>query len=115
MQDKNRSDWRLAIAATILALSAAIAGAPAEAGGNAGIPLHACFANDSIVMGKRLAPRPDVIRARLNSPACRIAAISSEPSVDDAAAIQRELDRIDEILSNLYRAEIERAKPMSAN
>ena len=85
------------------------------AGDNAGNPQHACFANDSIVMGKRLAPRPEVVQARLNSPACRnLSALGDQP-VDEAAAIQSQLDRIDENLTNLYRAEIEPAAPISAN
>jgi hypothetical protein len=85
------------------------------AGGNEGALPHACFANDSIVMGKRLAPRPEVVQARLNSPACRDGLAVAAPTIDDTAVIQSELDRIDANLTNLNRVEIEAPAPMSAN
>jgi hypothetical protein len=114
MSIKTRSNWRLP-AAVILALSAAIKAGPATAGESLASVSHACFANDSIVMGKRLAPRPDVVQARLNSPACRSQSTPDGSSADEAAAVQRALDRIDETLTSLYRGEVVSATPASAN
>ena len=105
--------WRFRVCAGLLLLVATAALTPVLAGDYASDPQHACFANDSIVMGKRLAPRPEIVQARLNSPACRDAAASDQSA--NEAAIQGQLDRIDENLTNLYRAEIEPATPMSAN
>ena len=113
MFGRNRCGWCFKVGAGILLLAATAAFTPAMAGDNARGPQHACFANDSIVMGKRLAPRPGVVQARLNSPACRDATTTDQSA--DEAAIRGQLDRIDENLSNLYRAEIEPATPMSAN
>lgn len=113
MSAGNRCGWRFKVGAGILLLAVSAAFTPAVAGDNARDPQHACFANDSIVMGKRLAPRPELVETRLNAPACRDAAASDRSA--DEAAIQGQLDRIDENLSNLYRAEIEPATPISAN
>jgi hypothetical protein len=66
-------------------------------------------------MGKRLQPRPDVIEERLNSPECRNQAGPADPSVDDSAAVQRELDLIDKKLSKLYRHEVKPAASAPAN
>ena len=115
MPIESRLNLRLPGVAGILAFGMAILATPVEAGGGAGDLPHACFANDSIVMGKRLAPRPAVIEARLNSPACRERSAVAAPSADDAAAILREMDRIDQKLRSLYRDEATPATPSSAN
>jgi hypothetical protein len=115
MSTESQATWRLPTAATVLMLGAAILAAPAKAGEGLLAMSHACFANDSIVMGKRLAPRPDVIQARLNSPACHDQSGLNDPSAEDTAAIQRELDRIDENLTSLYRDEVASTMPASAN
>jgi len=115
MPIESRLKLRLPGVAGILALGMAILAAPVEAGGGVGGLPRACFANDSIVMGKRLAPRPAVIEARLNSPACREHSALAAPSADDTAAILRALDRIDRKLTSLYRDEAIPATPSSAN
>ena len=115
MSIESRTNWRLPVAAAVLTLGAAILAQPAKAGQGMVALSHACFANDSIVMGKRLAPRPDVIQARLNSSACRNRPAPADQSADEAAAIQRELDRIDEKLTSLYRDEVSPATPASVN
>jgi hypothetical protein len=108
------ANWRLP-AAGILVLGVAILAGSAEAGGDTADLPHACFANDSIVMGKRLAPRPAVIEARLNSAACRQQSALDGPSPKDAAAVQRELNRIDETLTSLLDDKAKSPTPSSAN
>ncbi len=115
MSMESRVDWRLPVAAGILALGVAILAGSAEAGGDAADLSHACFANESIVMGKRLAPRPALIEARLNSAACRRQSVLDRPSPEDEAAVQRELNHIDETLTSLLRYEAKSAMPSSAN
>jgi hypothetical protein len=114
MSIESMANWRLPAAAAVFALGAAISSGPAKSQDTAP-PSHACFSNDSIEMGKRLQPRPDVIEERLNSPECRNQAGPADPSVDDSAAVQRELDRIDKKLSKLYRHEVKPAASAPAN
>ena len=115
MSIESLANWRLPIAAVVLALGVPSLALPAKAGeGTVGLS-HACFANDSIVMGKRLAPRPDIIQARLNSPACRNQSASDGSPVDEAAAVQLKLDRIDEKITSLYRDEVSSPIPASTN
>ncbi len=113
MSVESRANWHLTVAAGFMALGAAILPTAAEAGA-ADLP-HACYANDSIVMGKRLAPRPDVVRMRLNSPACREHSGPDASSAEEADAIQRELERIDEKLTGLLREEGVSMTPASEN
>jgi hypothetical protein len=115
MSIESLANWRLPAAAAVLALGAAILSGPAKAGQDTAPLSHACFSNDSIEMGKRLQPRPDVIEERLNSPECRNQAGPADPSVDDSAAVQRELDRIDRKLTKLYRHQVNPAAPAPTN
>jgi hypothetical protein len=115
MSIESLANWRLPAAAAVFALGAAILSGPAKAGQDTASLSQACFGNDSIEMGKRLQPRPDVIEERLNSPECRNQAGPADPSVDDSAAVQRELDRIDRKLTKLYRQQMNPGAPTPAN
>jgi hypothetical protein len=57
---------------------------------------HACFPNDSIIGGERIQPTQAEIEARLNTPACRTVFGDNDQGVDQSAAVQRELSRIDQ-------------------
>jgi len=57
---------------------------------------HACFPNDSIIGGKRIQPTRAEIEARLTTPACRTVFGDNDQGVDQSAAVQRELSRIDQ-------------------
>jgi hypothetical protein len=57
---------------------------------------HACFPNDSIVGGKHIQPTQAEIEARLNTPAYRAVFGGNAQSVDQSAAVQRELSLIDQ-------------------
>ena len=98
MSESYRFNWLAQLAAVILALSTAVADA-----GAGEVASHACHPNDSIVMGKRLAPNPAVVEARLKSPACRQASASENSSQEDAATQLQALDRIDRTLTGLLR------------
>ncbi len=91
---------------TLLATGAAAGDLPND-------QLGVCFANDSIVMGKRLAPRPSVIREREASPACRGNLRLPDRFAEQDAEVQRELDRIDDRLTSLSR-DAAKAVPLSA-
>ena len=97
-----RNYWCWRLAAGFLTIGAAVPVALAQ-GASGAVPAHACFANDSIVMGKRLAPNPAVVEARLNSSACRQTSPSDEASGENAASVQQALERIDRTLSGLLR------------
>jgi len=104
MSMENKTEWRLS-AALALAMASSFAAGPGVAEeGTAGMS-HACFANHSIVMGKRLAPRPDVVKGRLDSPTCRRAQAAIDASADEAT-VQAELDQIDANLTRLYLREV---------
>ena len=101
MSMQNKAERRLFAAVALAMASAFVTGPGMAEEGTAGMS-HACFANQSIVMGKRLAPRPDVVNERLDSPACRRAQAATDASAD-AATVRAELDRIDANLTRLLR------------
>ena len=104
MSMENKTEWCLS-AALALAMASGFAAGPSMAEeGTAGMS-HACFANHSIVMGKRLAPRPDVVKGRLDSPTCRSVQAAIDASADEAT-VQAELDQIDANLTRLYLREV---------
>jgi hypothetical protein len=102
MRKIRRNYWRWRLAAGLLTIGAAAPAALAEGAGGA-VPAHACFANDSIVMGKRLAPNPAVVESRLKSAACQQALLSADTQGEDAASVQQALERIDRTLTGLLR------------
>ena len=65
---------------------------------------HACFANDSIVMGHRIQPTQAEIAARLDTPACRTLVAGADSYAEQSAAIRRELARIDDEIAAESRA-----------
>ena len=65
---------------------------------------HACFANDSIVMGHRIQPTQAEIVAWLDTPACRALVGSADSYAEQSAAIRRELARIDDEIAAESRA-----------
>jgi hypothetical protein len=65
---------------------------------------HACFANDSIVMGHRIQPTQAEIAARLDTPACRAVLGAADSYADQSAATRRELARIDDEIAAQSRA-----------
>ena len=75
---------------------------------------HACFANDSIVMGHRIQPTQAEIAARLDTPACHAVLGSTDSYAEQSAATRRELARIDDEIAAESRA-LAAGQPPTAN
>jgi hypothetical protein len=65
---------------------------------------HACFANDSIVMGHRIQPTQAEIASRLDTPACRAVLGGAGSYAEQSAATRRDLARIDDEIAAQSRA-----------
>jgi len=75
---------------------------------------HACFANDSIVMGHRIQPTQAEIAGRLDTPACRAVLGAADNYAEQSAATRRELARIDDEIAAQSRA-LAAGQPPAAN